>query len=479
MSVGPVTLAVPAGTADGVRCRCYSRAMKTRAVCCVAVLMLTFATFGQEPVVSDPVAGIAEAASSDDFAWGWLSTLCDVYGPRLSGSAAYDRAAAWAAASLRDAGFDRVWTEPVMVPHWERGAERARLVAPVDEPLVITGLGGSAGTAEQGLEAEVVLVRDLETLAALGEAVRDKIVLFNPRWQGYGSVARYRVEGPAAASRAGAAGALVRSATGFSLGTPHTGMTRFAENERRIPAAAVTTEDADRIERLIGRGETVRVRWHSGAVNHPSVEQATVIAEVRGSELPDEIVLAGCHLDSWDAGTGAHDDGAGCAIVVGAARMLLDESRRPRRSVRVVLFASEEYGAHAGKAYLEAHRDELTRHVAALESDSGCFAPAGFSVKGTATAIGRVAELAAPLAALGASEVRAGGAGVDIGPIVEEGVPGIGHRVHGDRYFDYHHSPADTLDKVDPEHLAANVAAVAGLLWGLANDEETLPRSSD
>ncbi|HSN54727.1 MAG TPA: M28 family peptidase, partial [Candidatus Sulfomarinibacteraceae bacterium] len=207
--------------------------------------------------------------------------------------------------------------------------------------------------------------------------------------------------------------------------------------------------------------------------------QPTVIAEVRGSELPDEIVLAGCHLDSWDVGTGAHDDGAGCAIVVGAARMLLDESRRPRRSVRVVLFASEEYGAHAGKAYLEAHRDELHLHAAALESDSGCFAPAGFSVKGPAAAIGRVAELAAPLGALGASEVRAGGAGVDIGPIVEAGVPGIGHRVHGDRYFDYHHSPADTLDKVDPDHLAANVAAVAGLLWGLANDDEMPVRSAE
>ncbi len=452
--------------------------MTLRSTCCLAVLLLAIPAAGQETPIPDPVAAITEAALTDEFAWDWLATLCDVYGPRLSGSTAYDRAAAWAAESLLEAGFDRVWTEPVMVPHWVRGTEWARLSAPVDEPLVITGLGGSAGTGEQGLEAEVVLVRDVEELAALGDGVRGKIVLFNPRWQGYGSVAKYRVEGPAAASRAGAAGALVRSATGFSLGTPHTGMTRF-EEDTPIPAAALTTEDADRIERLISRGQSVRVRWHSGAVNHPFVAQPTVIAEVRGTELPEEVVVAGCHFDSWDVGTGAHDDGAGCAIVVGAARLLLDEGRRPRRSVRVVLFASEEYGAHAGKAYLEAHRGELTRHVAALESDSGCFAPAGFSVDGSAAAIGRVAELAAPLAALGASSVSAGGAGVDIGPIVEEGVPGIGHRVHGDRYFDYHHSPADTLDKVDPEHLAANVAAVAGLLWGLADDDEALPRTSE
>jgi Zn-dependent M28 family amino/carboxypeptidase len=163
--------------------------------------------------------------------------------------------------------------------------------------------------------------------------------------------------------------------------------------------------------------------------------------------------------------------------MVGAARMLRDERWRPRRTIRVVLFASEEQGGHAGRAYLEAHRDELGLHVAAIESDSGCFAPAGFSVRGSAEAIGRVAQLAGPLGRLGASSVSAGWAGVDIGPIVSEGVPGIGHRTHNDRYFDYHHSPADTLDKVDPDDLAANVAAVAGLLWGLANDDEPLPRS--
>jgi Zn-dependent M28 family amino/carboxypeptidase len=173
-------------------------------------------------------------------------------------------------------------------------------------------------------------------------------------------------------------------------------------------------------------------------------------------------------------GTGAHDDSAGCAIVVGAARLLLDERWRPRRTVRVVLFASEEQGVHAGRAYLEAHRNELDRHVAALESDSGCFAPAGFSVKGSDRAFGAVVRLAAPLAGLGASTVRAGWAGVDIGPLVEAGVPGIGHRVHNDGYFDVHHSPADTLDKVDPEHLSANVSAVAGLLWGLANESSSL-----
>jgi carboxypeptidase Q len=454
--------------------------MKFGALCCGVVLSVSVSvTAGaDEPVSSDPVADIVTSALADDFAWDWLSTLCDVYGPRLTGSAAYDRAAAWAVSSLREAGFDRVWTEPVMVPHWVRGAEWARLTAPVDEPLQVIGLGGSVGTPSEGLEAEVVLVHDFDELEALGDRVHGKIVLFNPEWSGYGSVAKYRVNGPAAASREGAAGALVRSATGVSLGTLHTGLTTFEDGDTRIPAAAVTTETADRIERLIERGETVRVRWHSEAVNHPLVEQPTVLAEVRGTDLPDEVVVAGCHFDSWDVGTGAHDDGAGCAVVVGSARLLLDERWRPKRTIRVVLFASEEQGGHAGPAYLEMHREELDRHVAAFESDSGCFAPAGFSVRGSAGAVGRVAELAAPLARLGASTVSVGWAGVDIGPIVAEGVPGIGHRTHNDRYFDYHHSPADTLDKVDPEHVAANVAAVAGLLWGVANADEPLPRSN-
>lgn len=453
--------------------------MKVRAFCAVAAILLAVPSAADEDQSKDHVAEIVEAALTDQFAWDWLATLCDVYGPRLTGSPAYDRAATWAERSLEEAGFDRVWTEPVTVPRWERGSEWARVTAPVDEPLIISGLGGSAGTPEKGLEAEVVLVHDFDELEALGDKARNRIVLFNPRWKGYGSVAKYRVDGPAAASRAGAAGALVRSATGASLGTPHTGMTDFEEGETPIPAASVTTESADRIERLIARGEIVRVRWYSEAANLPPVEQPTVIGEVRGTELPDEIVVAGCHFDSWDVGTGAHDDGGGCAVVVGAARLLSDGRWRPRRTIRVVLFASEERGAHAGRAYLEAHRDELDLHVAALESDSGTFAPAGYSVAGSSAAIGRVVQLAAPLAGIGASNVREGWAGVDIGPIVKEGVPGIGLRTHNDRYFDFHHSPADTLDKVDPDDLAEDVAAVAGLLWGLANDEQALPRSVD
>jgi hypothetical protein len=319
-------------------------------------------------------------------------------------------------------------------------------------------------------------VRDFEELEARSDEVEGRIVLFNPEWQGYGSVARYRTGGPAAAARLGAVAALVRSATGRSLATPHTGVTSFEEGAPRIPAAALTVEDADRIGRLVARGLAVRVHLFMAARNLPDVVQSTVLAEVQGRELADELVVVACHLDSWDVGTGAQDDGVGCAIVVGAARLMLADGRRPRRTVRVVLYAAEEFGGHAGPAYLEAHEDELDQHVAALESDSGCYAPDGFSVRGSPAVVEAVARMAAPLEALGAAEVREGWAGVDIGPLVERGVPGIGHRTANEHYFDVHHSPADTLDKVDPEDLEANVAAVAGLVWAMA--ESPLPLSS-
>jgi carboxypeptidase Q len=243
----------------------------------------------------------------------------------------------------------------------------------------------------------------------------------------------------------------------------------------KIPAAAITVEDAGRLHRLARRGVTVRVHIEMGAHSEPDREQATVIAELRGRERPDEIVLVGGHLDSWDVGTGAHDDGAGCAIAAGAAKLIKSLGLRPRRTVRVVLFANEEFGGDAGRAYLEAHRAELDRHVAAIESDSGCFPPTGFSVRATPAVLARVKQLAAPLAGLGAAEVFEGWAGVDIGPIVEQGVPGLAHRTdNAESYFLYHHSPADTFDKIKPADLTANVTAVAALVWAIADDPVSL-----
>ena len=442
----------------------------------IAVLAAALAPAAETDDV-DPVASFLDSGAEDVWAHRWLEGLCDGIGPRLSGSDAYDAAADYAATTFRDAGFDRVWTEPVTVPHWVRGDERAALTAPVEQELTILGLGGSVATPPEGIEAEVLAVTSFDELEARSAEAEGRIVVFAVPWEGYGRTVQYRTRGAVEAARHGALAALVRSTTGTSLATPHTGVMRSEEGVPRIPAASLTVEDAERILRLSRRGVPVRVRLEMSAETLPDRVQQTVLAEVRGRELPDEIVAVGCHLDSWDVGTGAHDDGAGCAIMAGAARLMLADGLRPRRTVRVVLYASEEWGGHAGEAYLEAHRDELDRHVAALESDSGCFAPDGFSVRAGDHVLGRLARMATHLAPVGASRVRPGWAGVDIGPIVEAGVPGIGHRTENERYFDYHHSPADTFDKIDPADLAANVAAVAGLVWQIA--EEGLPQAED
>jgi len=413
---------------------------------------------------------------ADSFAWRTLADLCDLVGTRPAGSPAMARAVTWATETLRTAGFDSVWTEPVTVPVWQRGREWARCTAPVAFDLTMLGLGLSDGTGPDGLEAEVLVVRDFAELERRSAEAAGRIVLFNPPWEGYGRTVQYRSGGASAAARHGAVACLVRSVTPYGLSTPHTGMMRYADDAPRIPAAAVTIEDAARLQRLADRGLWPRVHLTMEARNPGDGPCANVVAEIRGSTWPEQIVLLGAHLDSWDVGTGAHDDGAGCAVVMAAARELIQDGRRPARTVRVVLYTAEEIGVYGGRAYRDAHLGEIDRHVVALESDSGAFAPRGFSVAGDSLAVVRVAALAAPLAEFGADAVSAGGSGADIGPLVELGVPGIGHRVDEALYFHYHHSPADNLDKVDPALVARNAAAVAGLARALADDPTPLPR---
>ncbi len=422
-------------------------------------------------VSSDPVLeALIDSALVDPYAYDKLGELCDEVGHRLTASPGMKRAIAWSMQSMREAGFDSVWTEPVLVPHWTRGNEWARCIGPVEFDLSISGLGLSDGTGPDGLEAEILVVTDYDELDKRADEVEGKIVLFDMPWEGYGSVAKYRVGGASAAARHGAVAALVRSATDVSLGAPHTGMMRYADDTPRIPTAALTVEDAGRLRRLADKGLKPRVHLYMEAENHGETTSYNVLGDIRGREMPDEIVLVCGHLDSWDVGTGAQDDGAGVVLALAAARILLKQDLRPRRTVRVVHFTAEEYGAPGGKAYLEAHRSELDRHVLAIESDSGAFAPRGFSVSADSVVVADLVLVAAPLARVAPAEwsVKKGGSGADIGPIVREGVPGVGHRVDTTHYFDVHHSRADTFEKIDPDHLARNVAAIAGLIFTVA-----------
>jgi hypothetical protein len=368
-----------------------------------------------------------------------------------------------------------------VVAVWIRGEEEARVVAPHPHPLAVTALGGSVATPPEGLEAEVMEAASFEDLERLGDAVRGRIVLFNRDMgrgpdDGYGTVSRLRVLGAGEAARHGAVGMLLRSLGTAAYRLPHTGMMSYPEEGERIPAAAVAEEDADLLHRLLASGEPVRVRLRLTCESRPDVEEANVVGEIRGRAAPDEVVVIGAHLDSWDLGTGALDDGFGVVVVMEAMRLLRALDLTPRRTVRAVLFANEENGLRGGRGYAEAHAEALHRHVAAIESDSGGAALRGWGISAGDGAVEILTQLAAPLALLGGGDVRAGGGGADISPMRPAGVPQIGLRQDSARYFDYHHTAADTLDKVDPEHLAANAAALAVMAYSLAEWQGTLPR---
>ncbi|WP_163993591.1 M20/M25/M40 family metallo-hydrolase [Pyxidicoccus caerfyrddinensis] len=420
-------------------------------------------------------------ALTEGHAYARLAELTDGIGPRLSGTEAAEAAVQWAVRSFKADGV-KVWTEPVKVPRWVRGEERGEVLASErtrGHPLTLLALGGSPPTAPEGLTAEVVEVTSLEELTALGGAVKGKIVFFNHSMTvaaDYGRFAGLRGRGPSAAAKAGAVGALVRSLATASLRTPHTGSTRFEDGEARIPAASITTEEADQLHRMLAGG-SVRVKLVLGCSELPDADSSNVIAEIRGREKPQEIVLIGAHLDSWDVGTGAHDDGAGVVMVMEAARLIAKLPKAPSRTVRVVLFMNEENGLRGGRAYAEAHAAELPKHVGAMEMDSGGGRPLGISLRAGAGGQDLVRPWLKPLVALGASNFSAREAGgADISPMVPARVPFFGVEVDSSRYFDVHHTMADTLDKVDPQDLARSTAATAWLTYALAEMPGTLLR---
>ena len=418
------------------------------------------------------------AALTDDVGWEKLTVLTTRIGHRLSGSEGLERAIEWAGDLMRDEGLD-VTLQPVMVPHWVRGEEHARVVAPVERRLSILGLGNSVGTGGETIEAPVVVVGSFEELEALGrEAIEGHIVLFAVEWEGYGRTVQYRSGGASAAARLGAVAALVRSATGNSLYTPHTGAMNYAEDAPRIPTAAVTVEDAAWMRRMAEAGETVTVRLYMEAEMLPDAQSHNVIAEIRGSELPEEVVVMGGHYDSWDVGQGAHDDGAACIAAWHALTLIKQLGLTPRRTLRVVLWTNEENGLRGANAYRDWVGDAVDNHVAAIEMDGGNERPVGFGVTVPGgdgeRALSIVGQIGALLAGIEGDRIVAGGGGADIGPLMQAGVPGLGFQTVGEHYFDWHHTDADTLDKIDRVDFQKAVAMLAVMGYVLADMPGTL-----
>lgn len=423
----------------------------------------------------EPAARLIGTALADDAAWERLAYLGDTFGPRLSGSPNLEAAIAWAAATMRSDGLEQVRAEPVMVPRWVRGRESVEILDPVVRPLVMLGLGGSIGTQADGLEADALVVTSYDDLERRAPEVKGRIVVFDVPYTSYGDTVQYRSNGASRAARHGALAMLLRSVGPVGLRTPHTGQMRYAEDAPKIPAAAITVEDAQQLSRMQARGQRIRLRLKMEAQTLPDVESANVIGEITGRERPDEIVVLACHFDSWDVGTGAMDDGGGCIAAWEAVRLMTRLNLRPRRTVRVVLYTNEENGLRGGLAYRDRHRDALGRHVLMIESDAGVFRPLGFGFSGSARAREIVTRIATLLEGIDAMRIGPAGGGADIGPSVQAAnIPSMSLDVDGSRYFTYHHTPADTIDRLDAQDIAKGVAAMAVMGYVVADLPERL-----
>lgn len=408
-------------------------------------------------------ARIIAYALADSSAYKRLQYMCDTFGHRLSGSADLERAIDWALEEMRKDGFENVRGEEVAVPKWVRGEESCEMIRPRPFSIAMLGLGGSVATPKEGITAEVLVVRDFAELQRRRAEAKGKIVLFNAPFTGYGATVRYRSEGAIRAAEAGAVASLVRSVASFSMRTPHTGAMRYADSVQKIPAAAISTEDADIVARMVERGETVVVRLKMNAQTFPDAVSRNVLAEIVGSEKPDEFVVMGGHIDSWDVGTGALDDAGGCLATWRALQILKNLGLRPRRTLRVALWTNEENGLRGGIDYARRHGDK--KHVLAFESDGGIFTPTGFGYTGAPEIFKAYQAAATLLHPIGANEVKVGGGGADISPLIPYAVPQMNINVKAERYFWYHHTEADTPNAIDPLDLNKCAAAIAVMMF--------------
>jgi hypothetical protein len=422
----------------------------------------------------DAAVALQREELSSSHAYAIVRSLCDEVGPRLAGSPGDRAAVAWALRTMPGMGLANVRAEKVKVTHWERGEGRAEILGAVAQPMAVAALGGSISTPARGLEASVVEAASIAELEKLPpEQVRGKIVFLDPVTRrardgaGYGETVLNRHHGAREAAKLGAVGLLLRSIGTDHDRMPHTGAK--AKDDHEIPAAALSVPDAELLHQVLADRKAARVRLVLGSRTLPEAESANVIGEVTGRERPNEIVLIGAHLDSWDLGTGAVDDGAGVAIALETARLLAARPQKPRRTVRVVLFANEEHGLEGAREYARAHAAEIGSHVVATEADFGADTVYAVRWRGDPAARDRFVDLARTLAPLGVErQDEDGHAGADVSPLMELGVPVLDLKQDGTRYFDLHHTANDTVDKIDPGVLAQAAAAFATAVWAAA-----------
>jgi carboxypeptidase Q len=436
----------------------------------------TFAA-GNSPADYQPEARrLTQAATNSVFGFKRLATLCDTFGPRFTGSKNLEDAIDWCLAEMKKDGFKNVRGEAVKVPRWIRGRESVEMIAPRHRKLPMLGLGGSIGTPPDGITAEVLVVSGFDDLKKRASDAKGKIVLFNVPFTEYRETVIVRTQGAIQAARAGAVASLIRSVGPFSMQTPHTGGMAYANGVKKIPHAALSLEDANMLTRMAARSEKISVQLKMEAQMLPDGISRNVIAEIPGWEKPEEIVIVSGHIDSWDVGQGAMDDGGGCLAAWEAARLMLKLGLKPRRTVRIVLWTNEENGIRGALQYAQRHEATLAKHTLAIESDSGVFKPTGFGFLGSGRGMEIIQGVGNLLNPIGAGKIDKGCRGADVLKLVRGGVPVMHLEVDREKYFWYHHTDADTIDKLDQGEFNKCVAAMAVMAYVIADLPETLPR---
>ena len=419
---------------------------------------------------------LIHTATNSPFGFKRLETLCDTFGPRFTGSANLENAIDWCMKEMKKDGFKNVHGEKVKVPRWVRGRESATLISPRHRALPMMGLGGSVGTPKEGITAEVLVVKSFEDLKTKTEQAKGKIVLFNLPFTEYRETVIVRRLGAIEASKAGAVASLIRSVGPFSMQSPHTGNMAYKDEVKKIPHAALSLEDAEMLARMQARGEKLKIQLKMEAHMLPDGYSRNVIADIPGTEHPEQIVIVSGHIDSWDVGQGAMDDGGGCVASWEAARLMLKLGLKPRRTVRVVLWTNEENGIRGAKEYAQRHADDLKNHVLAIESDSGVFKPSGYGFLGNGKGMETIQAVGRLLKPIQAGEIKKGCRGADVLKLITGGVPAMHLEVAREKYFWFHHTDADTTDKLDPDEFNLCVASMAIMAFTVADLKETLAR---
>ena len=419
---------------------------------------------------------IISKSLTDSTAYNRLGYMCDTFGPRLSGSKNLENAINWILKEMNNDGLENVKGEKVAVPTWIRGKESATLLSPFKKELSMLGLGGSIATPRGGLKAEVIVVNDWDELESRSNEVPGKIVLFNAPFTSYGETVAYRYSGASAAAKHGAVASLIRSIGPWSMNTPHTGVMAYKDDVKKIPHAALTMEDAMMLSRIHDRNDKIIVKLDMNARMVADRWSRNVLGEIKGSIYPEEVVVVGGHIDSWDVGQGAHDDGGACIASWEVLRLIKELGLKPKRTIRCVMWTNEENGGKGNKGYRDMHMDKMDKHVLAIESDGGVFSPEGFGFSGNDSAREIVEEIHELMKPIGANTISEGGRAADVAPLNDEGVPVMSLKVDGSKYFWYHHTNADTFDKIDFNEFNRCIAAMTIMAYVVADLDEPLPR---